>query len=81
MSTDEGTKPPDRAERRKQAREEDRHRAEEIERLLDQPGLPAFDAPAAGRIVQRPATAAFEPRRPATAAPGATGANDDEDDE
>ncbi|MFH0902299.1 MAG: hypothetical protein V2A73_16835 [Pseudomonadota bacterium] len=42
-----------RVERRKAAREQERRRAEEIERVLDEPQQPPFEAPPTGKIVER----------------------------
>ena len=45
-----------RDDRRKAERAAENRRAEEIERILDEPQLPAFEAPASGTIVERPSS-------------------------
>jgi len=51
------TPPPkeDRKVRRQQERDAERKKREEIDRLLEEPKLPAFEAPASGTIVEDPA--------------------------
>jgi hypothetical protein len=43
-----------RDERRRKARAEEQKRQEEIDKKLDEPKLPSFEAPASGHIVEDP---------------------------
>ena len=43
-----------RADRRKAQRQEERRRAEEIDRTLTEPPLRSFEKPATGKIVESP---------------------------
>jgi hypothetical protein len=44
----------ERDERRRKQKAEERKRQEEIDKILDEPQLPAFEAPAVGTIVDNP---------------------------
>ena len=51
------TTPPrkeDRKTRRQQERDAERKKREEIDKLLEEPRLPAFEAPASGTLVEDP---------------------------
>lgn len=43
-----------RADRRKQERAEQERRRAEIDRVLEEPRLPSFEAPASGKVVEPP---------------------------
>ncbi len=43
-----------RKQRRRKAKVDERRRHEDVDKLLEEPRLPAFEAPASGKIVENP---------------------------